>query len=179
MLSGNRRWGDRLSSSSICRGFREGDVSGTCSESWTAGRAVAGDPCKAGLVFGILELQNRFKHLMNKRGIALRKSESRGLRYLGGVPNHWEGAQGEQLLSQSESLRQKWHFRVRFQINTKLKKKKKGKGSWYAIAVFWHFNHFTGFRACGRGQHHLPPGLKVKRQNCDSEENRYLKRSWS
>lgn len=60
MLSGNKRWGDRLSSSSICRGFREGDVSGTCSESCRAGRAVAEDPCKAGLVLVILELQNIF-----------------------------------------------------------------------------------------------------------------------
>lgn len=55
MLSGNKRWGDRLSSSSICWGFREGDVSGTCSESCRAGRAVAEDPCKAGLVLVILE----------------------------------------------------------------------------------------------------------------------------
>lgn len=85
MLSGNRRWGDRLSSSSICRGFREGDVSGTCSESCTAGRAVAEDLSKAGLGFVILELQTTtLKHLMNKRGIVLRKKWKQRTTLLGG-----------------------------------------------------------------------------------------------
>lgn len=97
ILSGNRRWGDRLSSSSICWGFREGDVSGTCSESWRAGRAVAEDPSKAGLVFVVLELQNVFKHLVNTWEAMLRKGEDRGLHYLVGAASCWGGVQGERL----------------------------------------------------------------------------------
>lgn len=61
MLSGSRRWGGRLSSSSDWRGIEEGEDTGTGSKIWTADAAVPEDPPEEELVFFVLELQNTYK----------------------------------------------------------------------------------------------------------------------